>query len=478
MVRRREREDYAPEEKEPWEKREEQYERERKKRDRTKKKKKESWEKREEQRERERRKKEKKLKEKKPKERYEEFEDYEERAKVEPIEEFKEPKKALVSKEPFKPTVYAPYTPFFEGDIQDEEFRRYAIQQVRGYVPAQPTEYRPGIIDWWLIEEERAFEGISKKLWGEAEKVRPVSKPLSFEEQAYRMGKRKIPDIETAFARAKYGGIHLGAGFIEGVTFPARPLAWWKTGKGLVELGISPEKRRQFGEAYRERPGAFGLQALGGLAGGYTAGKLIGLGKTKIAQYRQKKFMEKYPVEKFLPYEERMAFPEEVVSQRPSSSLFVRKKVRVYDITKREPRQFKIELGYYGKQKPGAVRGTPLPDLEPSSPVLWEFKSGRWTIPIDQKVPKATTKGPWISISKPKKGLLYRLGEEYGLVKTGHELIPEILPKGVGEPKTILIPWTETVKSHIPGLRIGDIGPTITKPFRGPTGILGLLGGA
>jgi len=399
-------------------------------------------------------------------------EEYEKRAAVEEVAEprfIEEPTRGM------PPTLTEQAESFFEGDIEDYETRQWAIQEARKYVPARRGEYQPGIVDIWLVEEERLFGRVSTRLWEEGEKVRPESKPLLFEEQAYRMGKREIPDIETAFARAQYGGIHFGAGFIEGLTFPARPLAWWKTGKGLAELGISPEKREEFGRAYRERPGAFGIQALGGLAGGYTAGKLIGLGKTKLAQYRQKRFLRDYPIEEFLPFEERMAFPEEVSVSRPSDVLYQRKYVQVYDTTKGEPGFFR----FFGKREPSAVPRTPsIPITEGKTPVLWKFEKGRLTIPIDQKVPKTDVKGPLISIIKSKKGLLYRLGEEYGLVKTGHDLIPEILPKGVGEIKPVLIPWTETVKSHIPGLRIGDIGPTISKPFRGPSGILGLLGGA
>lgn len=57
-----------------------------------------------------------------------------------------------------------------------------------------------------------------------------------------------------------------------------------------------------------------------------------------------------------------------------------------------------------------------------------------------------------------KKGLIYKLGDEYGIVISGHDAIPIYLPKGVGEPTVVFLPKDvtkiQTWLKHNPSMRI------------------------
>jgi len=164
------------------------------------------------------------------------------------------------------------------------------------------------------------------------------------------------------------------------------------------------------------------MQFFGSVATGYAIGKIIG----KAKAYRTKKFLEKHPIEEFLPYEEQYRFPQEVIGQ------------------KSEIVDFETEA-YFTRPYPGSFLET-------------------------HKMPK----GKWPSGKRQKIGFIK------GYKRTGEGLVPELIPSDKGWWETWVKPriHIKPEKGFLPGLRITDIGPTISKPFKGPTDILSLLGGA
>jgi len=256
MVRRREREDYAPEEKEPWEKREEQLERQRRRKRRIPKEE-EPWEKREEQLERKRRKKRERIIEEEPEEVYEE--DYEKRASVKRVREptLFEPEK------PQPPIVYSPFTG--EAGIEDEGLRQYQIQRER-YGPTIGAEYpQRGVLDQWLLAEERFFRETSR-----AGRV-SAREELELAEEAKLSGR----DIEAGFRFSTYTLKRASVGAFEGFTFPARPLAWGETAKTLYQLLTKKEARKEAILTAKKDPMGFLAEGVGGMAGGGAAGRTI-----------------------------------------------------------------------------------------------------------------------------------------------------------------------------------------------------------
>jgi len=210
-------------------------------------------------------KKKKKTKKKERKDRYEERDESEERAFVEPVEPVEvvsgRPRKPIVPKKPKAPPSYYP---FFGGGIEDEGLRQYRVTRER-YGPTRGAEYPPGIVDIWLVEEERFFEKMTGDIRGKA-KIE-----LGKAEEAKLTGR----DIEAGLRFSGYGARRAGAGIIEGLTFPIRPLAWGKTARSIYQLFTKKEARKRAIEVAKRDPMGVLAEGLGGVAGGGLAGRGI-----------------------------------------------------------------------------------------------------------------------------------------------------------------------------------------------------------
>jgi len=184
------------------------------------------------------------------------------------------PKKKAVTREDFaEKRANQIMNPQMDSDLDPGDPMSKVIKEQAGplyYTP--PKEAPEGTVD----PIDRVVTGITSVMWGRAERLRPSTEPLSYEEQRYRMRRRELPDWDLAMKRAELGALNIGIGAVESFTFPVRPSAWVRTGMGLVGLATSQERRREAVEFAKARPEAVGLQILGGLGGGYAAGRLIG----------------------------------------------------------------------------------------------------------------------------------------------------------------------------------------------------------
>jgi hypothetical protein len=122
--------------------------------------------------------------------------------------------------------------------------------------------------------------------------VEKITKPLG--EKQVQLHAKSVELAEKGRPWEGFGyymagtGLRFTRGFVEGVTFPVRPIAWGQTVSGLSKLVTSPEARGELiGEVARD-PFGFAAEAGGGIAGGYTFGKGISIATRKPSGFTLK----------------------------------------------------------------------------------------------------------------------------------------------------------------------------------------------
>jgi len=191
-----------------------------------------------------------------------------------------------------------------------------------------------------------------------------------------------------------------GAGFWDVFTLRLRPLAFAETAASTIKL-VDPKFRGEVGKGILADPGGFVAEVAGGLLGGYAFEKGIRYTKTKYQAFKKARFESKYPIEDFLPYE------QEYITPQPTQEI--------------------------------DIRSSAFEEI--AKPVIWEYRGGRKpTIPIDQRLP------------------LKKYPDPSRIEAMGGKAISQLLTlEEISKARTIIEP------TWIPGLRISDVGPTISK---------------
>ena len=266
----------------------------------------------------------------------------------------------------------------------------------------------PSFLDTVIKKEELAFQKAISPLRDWTIKTR---------EKAVEMPAKGKPwEGFGLYAQATVG--RFGLGFLEGITFPARPQAWYETGETLYGLVTSKEHRSLLAQTIKIDPFGFVAEVSGGFTGGYVFGKGVSYAKGKITELKTKRFLKEYPEEMFFVKEELgMQYPEEAT----------------------------------------AYRQVPFGLKEERVPIIEELGEG-WL------QSKLIPKGKW-----PKTRIGYK--------RTGHDLLPVVLPEGMGEIRPIYKPIFGLVPetSHLPGISISSVVGKIAKPSKIPS-ILGFTG--
>jgi len=174
--------------------------------------------------------------------------------------------------------------------------------------------------------------------------------------------------------------------FYNAATMIINPLSIARSISSIVGL-TDPKNRSELVSQIAQDPFKFSVGLGSGMLGGYTAGKVIGHGLDKISEYRLNKFLEKYPADDFLPYEQQFKYPQEVTVLEDRTVLF-KESVRVAD---------DLGAGF-----------------------------------LDSKL---VSRGSW-----PSKGMGYR--------RTGEGTVQEFIPEGMGHVETWIRPITY---KNIPG---------------------------
>jgi len=106
--------------------------------------------------------------------------------------------------------------------------------------------------------------------------------------------------------------------FVEGLTFPIRPIRWGETISGVTSLITDAEAQKQFRRTIAKDPFTFAMRVGGGVAGGYTFGKItskildVTLGKPKGTK-------------EFITYEKQVKVPRRVTTTTTKRVLKVQK---------------------------------------------------------------------------------------------------------------------------------------------------------
>jgi len=235
---------------------------------------------------------------------------------------------------------------------------------------------------------------------------------VDFETEMYRAGREMGAEAQEAYKEEDYTEAFLkgmvafsartGVGIVQGASFLFRPLAWAKTGEALV-LGAKDviEHPEDVPSGIQKWAGNIAIdpasiaQFGGGIAGGYLTGSVIGEAYRSWKIRRLSKFYAEFPEEAFyiedgIP-DPRIPHPTDV------ERLIIKSKEQVKMIDD-------LGAGFLDEHK---------------------IATGSW--------PKSGTKG-------------------FGLRRTGHDLIPELIPEGMGRLETVYRFGLEYGQTHLPGV--------------------------
>lgn len=321
-----------------------------------------------------------------------------------------------------------------------------------------------------VIKEEKFFEDIRVK--GEVASGRAQAKAEEY--------KLKGKDVLAGAMYAKASAITAGKAAIGAASTIIRPKVIAQTPRAVWNLLTDIETRKIAKQQIVGDPMRTVMGFSGALLGSSLVSDVLSRGTEKVKVKIAERQAAKTPSESFFidtPESRLLEFPETIAEQKTTFQGFEKRYVKIYDDT------ISAEFPYMSRLPDDVPITTVTPtDLTPSQRVLWALdKEGRTTIPIDQKPPKIPTDKIVTEITKPKKGLLYRTGGEYGLVRTGEGLQPTIIPEGMGRVTEIGKPiaFIDVFEGHMPGVRRPEI-PIIVGPqpsTLGRVGYLGLLGG-
>lgn len=213
-------------------------------------------------------------------------------------------------------------------------------------------------------------------------------------------------DIKAGALFSQYMGIRAGAGIYDIFTSLVRPKVLYESVRTGVGLIVDPKVRKGAVEYAKADPGGVSAELAGSVLGARLMGQTITGIKTRYRAWHEARFEAKYPAEEFLPYEQELLTPQ--------------------------PTQ---ELGIKG------ITETVVKEKG----VVWDFRGDRASISISQKTPLKEVHSDWDLLTKGGTAIT-KLKEKPGYMKVWKPIID--------------LEWR-------PGLRISDIGPTITDPLRG-----------
>jgi len=231
------------------------------------------------------------------------------------------------------------------------------------------------------------------------------------------------------------------AGGYEGLTFAVRPVAWVHATRGTLSLA-KPDVRKEALTQLKEDPVGTWTGGLGVFVGAglFEAGR-AGL-KQKISDIKQAervrrlaKFKKEYPLEDFYPYKEAHLlefFPEETTLERSHTFYgFEKQRTLIQD-----PGGGYRIVDYDFKRGPAFKEPSGISLESPDIGLKTTRVPGRLRASVE-----ATGEGH----------MLLRVGDRYGLVRTGGDLVPGLIPEGQGVFRDVLKMRKYSIGETAPG---------------------------